>query len=293
MSRNPFRYPEIDSGVVTTGAAAVAGGQLLSYSPYFAQQVAEWFQGPPQDPESLEASNDSASVVRFGQGNISRTKTKMKFKRARKAANKKMATVGTVRRMLGQVLEKKQRALAFAPVSFTLANSGIVHSYNLTAQITQGTSDGQRVGDVITLNSVHMNGTFITALKGSSYKYRVLIGWSGEEFNPAGVLTTGLSTANVFVNSGLDATNMVVNTKAFTPIYDQIVEINSLLDAVNDIKTIRAVIAVNKKFEYNAAADTYGKKTNLYFVVVPQSLGVAPLDIGTLNINWVLKYADA
>lgn len=226
---------------------------------------------------------------------LTQTKTKSMPRVYKKPATKKLATVAAVKRMIGAVAEKKQQALGVGPTAFTLVNSGVPYSYNVTAQLIQGTADSNRIGDTIFLESFHFNATIISAAAGSYYRYRVLVGWSGEELTPAGFTTAGLSAAQIFINSGFDATNMVVNPKAFTVLHDEIVEINSQIAAVNDGATVRVNLykGIRGKFNYQAAGSTYGKIRNLFVVFIPQSGGVTPLDLGTMNINMVTKFTDS
>jgi len=231
-----------------------------------------------------------ASKTSRHRGSVAQNKMKYSKK---KATTKKLATVTAVKRMISGVLEKKQQVF-YGTVTFPLADNNIVFSTNLTAKIVQGSGDGQRVGDCINLGSLVWNATFTTAVKGTYYRYRVIVGFSGEEYNPAGITKTGLGATEVFCNSGSDTFTQVVNTKSFTAIYDNMLEINSLLDAVNDGKTLRGTIPLgSRKFEYQKAADTFGKIKNLYLVIVPSFNGVAPLDLGAVSFNSVLKFTDA
>jgi len=226
---------------------------------------------------------------------VSQTKTTTKMKYAKKRASRKVATVAAVKRMLNGVLERKQLAIT-ANVSPPAADINLSHSYNLTAQIIQGTADGQRVGDSIFLESVTLNIQFVTNLKPAFYKYRVIIGWSAEEYNPSGLSKSGLGNSEIFVAGFGQAASAIVNTKAFSPLYDNIIEINSLLDTFADGKTIRTVLKLNQKFHYQSPGDDFGKSKNLYFICVPfysQSSGSAPTDIGGIFFDSVVKYKDA
>lgn len=125
------------------------------------------------------------------------TSTKTKMRQPRKSV-RKVATVAAVKRMIGQVVEKKQNSFGVNQ-AFGIGNNNTVHSANLTAKIIQGTTDGSRIGDSIFINSVHMNMSIATATDSSYYRYRVIIGWSGEEYNISGVNVTGLGGTEVFI----------------------------------------------------------------------------------------------
>ena len=207
-------------------------------------------------------------------------------------SRQKVATVATVKRMLGRIIEKKQYPYGVT-TNFTTANSGVIHSTNMTAKLAAGTSDGQRVGDTVFLVSLQFNITFITCPDENFYKYRVIVGWSGEEHNPTGFGTTGLVVADVFVNSAFDNGTMITNDKAFTVLYDNIIDINSQIIDIVDGKTIRGFIKLNQKFDYQSQGGIFGKRKNLYVCVIPQYGQGTPTNLGTMNANFVLKYNDS
>ena len=247
---------------------------------------------------ALEGIFSSEQIGQKNNDGFSITKTKTKMRQASNKRQRTLATVATVKRMIGGVLEKKQMCY-MANQAFAVSNTNIAHSTNLTAKILQGTTDGTRVGDSVTLNSLHFNMTFLTAQVASYYRYRVIFGWSGEEYNPTNFgTTTGLAGNEIFIGatsgSGNDTATQIINTKAFTPIYDTLVEINSNISAVNDGKSIRGVVSLaGQKFDYQQAGSVQGKKKNLFCIIVPVYGGAVPLDIGYSLLSICIKYQDA
>lgn len=274
ISYNPFNeLPAQDNlNMLASVAGSIFAGRTASY-------VYDSVTQPSKIPQAY-GHNPSQSF----------TKTKkMKYKRN----TKKVATVAAVKRMIGQVVEKKQFPFG-ANQAFAIANINTSHSTNVTAKILQGTVDGTRVGDSIFLNSLHYNMCFAGGTSSSFYRFRILIGWSGEEYNPAGNLNvTGLTTSEIFIASAFDTSSQIINTKAFTPIYDQILDVNSNIAAVADGRTVRGVLRLNQKFNYQAGSSVYGKTKNLYICVIPSYTGNTPTTLGMVDYNVVLKYSDA
>jgi len=247
------------------------------------------FQGTVYPSAVVRRTN----INRVRAGSVSQTKMKTKY--SRKRASRKVATIASVRRMLNVTMEKKQLNInrSVAPL---VADTNKIHTFNITSQIAQGQADGQRIGDSIFLENIVFNAQFVTNLKPAFYKYRLIIGWSGEDISPSVWSISGLSTSEVFINGWTLVSNAIVNTKAFTPIYDNMIEINSLLDTFSDGKTIRGVCRLNQKFHYQSPGSTFGKTKNLYVLLVPfyiQSSGTAPTDIGGIHMDVVVRYKDA
>jgi len=247
---------------------------------------------------ALSVAETSGTQSKKVHGHPSRNKNyNMPVKRTqRKKPQRKVATVAAVKRMLSGVLEKKQLAVPLDTL-FPNATSDTVLSHNITAQLTQGTTDGKRVGDEVYLNALHINGSIITDVKAGFYRFRILVGWSGEEYDPAAadITTGGLGASQVFVQNPTEILTGIVNTKAFTTLYDTILDISSQIDGCNEGQTFRTVIPLNQKFKYNGAGDKYGKTKNLYIIMVPKFFGpVTPAaNIGIQYTSYVLKYSDA
>lgn len=223
---------------------------------------------------------------------VSQTKTMVIRKRKSGKGKRKVATVAAVKKMINGALEKKQLGITKTVVP-AVGQKNSVFTENVTAKIVQGTADGQRVGDGIHLTSLHFTFTAVANLLGNFYKYRLIIGWSGEEYNPGTWATGSLGTGEIFQSSFTDAVNAIVNTKAFTPIYDNIIDVNSLITGVADGNTTRGVLKLDTKFPYQSPGSVYGKTRNLYIVMVPYFSIGAPSDIGGLQIDYVIKFTDA
>lgn len=176
-----------------------------------------------------------------------------------------------------------------------------IYSNNITAKVTQGTADDTRQGDSIFLQGLKIKGTVQTPTASNGYQYRVLVGWSGKEFNVAGFGTpgasTGLSAADIFLpfTGALFQTAAVVNPKAFTVLYDQTLDLNSQLSGVSDLAGLDMYIPMNKKFSYQAGASLMGKTKNLYVIVcaIVSNGGVTGVTLaGIAHLNTVLQFKN-
>jgi len=270
MSRVPFTVNP--ASFYRTGrymAAAVGGREFISRLPSLIGQKAE-----------------------YKSTGVTKTKTMRRTLKKKKGGNK-VATVASVKRMIQGTMETKQKKYAVSSVAVT---SNTIYTYNLTAQITQGNTDGSRIGDEIFLSALTANFRYVTNVAAAYYTCRVILGYSGEEFNPsAGSFSTaGLTSGQIFVASPGGFAQGVVNTKAFTVIYDTMIQINSSITNIEEGHTIRFNPSLSGKFKFQEAGGIYGKTKNLYMIVCPEAKAAsAPANAGELLLNAVLKYKDA
>jgi len=167
----------------------------------------------------------------------------------------------------------KHNTQSDATVTSALTHNSI-YTTSLTTKIDAGDGIGQRDGDAIFINAVKIQGAVhsAAAVTGANM-IRILILWSGEEYNVT-ASTSGLTTSEIF-HAGASAlvSNGMINSKACTVIYDETVDINSLLTTTAECKTIYASVPINQKFNYQAGASVYGKIKNLYLVVIGSIVG--------------------
>jgi hypothetical protein len=168
------------------------------------------------------------------------------------------------------------------------------YSMNLTAGIGQGTGNNQREGDSIHLEALKIEGLFQTATESNAYKFRLIVGYSGEEFGNLTLAVANLSQPEIFL-PGTVATevNGIINPKAFTALYDQAIDLNSQIEGDRTIHSVRDTIKLNCKFPYQQATSVYGKFKNLYVVVVAYAPDIAIGDpIGSSLLAFDLIFKD-
>jgi len=173
-------------------------------------------------------------------------------------------------------------------------NNAIIYSMNLTAQVIQGTSGSTREGDSIYLEALKINGLFQSATESNAYKYRLIIGYSGEEY-PVVTYTAGnLTPDELFLpGTGAAMVNGIINPKAFTVLYDQTIDLNSQIEGDRTIKSFSDTISLKKQFPYQSQASIYGKTQNLYAVVISYVPDVAVnTPVGSILMAYDLIYKD-
>jgi len=165
------------------------------------------------------------------------------------------------------------RGIPDSTVSVSLLHNNF-YGYNLTAQIAQSTTMAGRQGDQIYLTHATLKGFFSTSSTAGAYKYRVLVYYSGEEYNPA-TLGASVGPSEVFLPNTFGTFNMngIPNLKAVTLLYDQTIDVNSTITGVSDIAGVDLKIPLNRKFAYQADGSAYGKKDNLYITVLGHVVG--------------------
>lgn len=143
-----------------------------------------------------------------------------------------------------------------------------IYTYNITEHVVQGTTDKQRIGDEIYLSSLTVKGNFFSASTAGAYQYRVAIVQSGEEYSTANFTTAGLSAPEMWLPDTDDySTQAQFNNKSVTVLHDERIDINSQIPLTSDIAQFNFKVALNKKFQYQEPASSFGKKYSIYAVI--------------------------
>lgn len=169
-----------------------------------------------------------------------------------------------------------------------------IYTNNLTAQISAGTGNTNRQGDGLFLKGIRVKGNFFTNATASAYQYRVMVVMSGEEYDFGVGFGTGLTTTELFLPTGTTIrTSSIVNPKAVTVLYDELIDINSQVAAARDIGSCQFYVPLNRKFVYQSAGSVYGKTKNIYLVtmgyVIGGTTGVTNVGDQSFNTDMVFK----
>jgi len=141
-----------------------------------------------------------------------------------------------------------------------------------TMGVTQGTTNSQREGDRIRLLALKLKATLQSASTANSYTYRVIVGYSGEEWITANLGTkfvAGAGATELYLPT--TSTNWmasgIINPKAFTCLYDRTIDINSQITATVDGFSFADTIQLDSDFSYQSTGSVYGKTRNLCVIV--------------------------
>lgn len=177
------------------------------------------------------------------------------------------------------------------------ATQNTIYTCNLTAGIVQGTQDDQRIGDSIHLAAVKVAAQIISASATTQpTQFRVIIGYSGEEYNLPNTLGAGLTNTEIFqTGTGTNSiVNGIINPKAFTVLDDRIVTINNIVLNQNEFQQESYTVQCDSPFPYQSKGSVFGKTRNLYLVVMANiNAGVNGTTVaGTFNICTDLIFKD-
>lgn len=224
---------------------------------------------------------------------VTKTKIMPSFKKTK--GKNKVATVAGVKRMIRQQSELKQMTLGPSWLAGMVDNT--LYTFNVTAQLTQGLSVNNRIGDEVNLERISGMFTFLTGVDAGYYFCRFLVLYSGEESNPNATnfaAITGLAGPEVFVSGASGFTTAPINTKACTVLHDELITINSQIDLTEDGATVPFNVNLrNFKMKYQSAASVYGKTKNLYFVVVASGSASATALRGVPLCNYKVQFRDS
>jgi len=188
---------------------------------------------------------------------------------------KRKQLTSTIKRVITN--DKPAKHLSFF-TDIGLTHNNIV-SMSPTQGVVQGDTNAQRDGDQIQLCALKLKGSFFAPTTANGYSYRIIVGYSGEEYATGTALTVaGLVDADMFLpNTGLGhRTNAINNPKAFTMLHDETVDVNSLITGVQDVYSYSLTIPLNdSKFYYQSSGSVYGKTKSLYVAIIPSVIGGA------------------
>jgi len=153
-------------------------------------------------------------------------------------------------------------------VSFT---HNTLSTVNVTAGVTQGDLNSSRDGDSISVTGLKMNGQYFSDALAGAYTFRILVGYSGEEYASTTFAGAGLGSSELFLpNTGTTFSTLgCINPRAFTVLHDQKIDLNSQIASVVDVGSFSFYVPLNNaRFDYQATGSALGKNKNLYVIVM-------------------------
>lgn len=227
---------------------------------------------PPRTPYGyiLGAARLANTMV----GNRPSTAYGRSYNRFPSKRQKTVAKRDSVKAQMLRVIDNHHSTMDDNNYLVTSATQNTIYTANITSVPVQGTTNKQRIGDKIHIQHLDYSIGIATAPAAGAYTWRVMVLWSGEEYNPAGT-ASGLGFTGIFLpNTGTRNTALgIVNPKAVTVLYDETVDINSIVAATPDVATLKGRIPIHQDFLYDKTGAVYGKTKNLYFVCIPYVVG--------------------
>lgn len=235
---------------------------IMYYDPYKAKKTAQAIGGlivGSQFPQK------QSMAVRKGRITVAGTKKKTK------------SASSSVKQIMLRSIDSHHSTISDS--TNILTGAGFKHNNmytaNITAAVTQGTTNANRIGDKIHLEKLIIEGIFAAPTTAGAYNYRIIVCWSGNEYNPTGLGSAFGTYADLFLpnTGGAFLTNGITNPKGPTVLWDSRYDINSAIATTADIVTFRKTISLKQDFAYESTGATYGKYKNLYVVVIGCVLG--------------------
>ena len=164
-----------------------------------------------------------------------------------------------------------------------------------TALPTQGDGNINRDGDSIVLCALKLKGFWNTDTAANGYSYRVIVGFTGEEYSNLS-FGSGLGLIEIAQpNTGNNTTtNLMINPKAFTVLHDEKFTLNSNLSGIRDKLDFSITVPLNNKlFYYQSTGANLGKDKNLVVVitsdVIAGTTGITATGGTTLSWDFIFK----
>lgn len=152
---------------------------------------------------------------------------------------------------------------------------GTVYTFNPLAQIVAGTGVTQRIGNAIHLDkiqvSLNISTTGMVTKTGCNWRFLIVV--STKQYNPSSSsFGSGLGTTDLFLNTS-NACTSPVDPRVAWVLCDKMIEIEPKISGADTVRFTLQSCQIDKDFEYNTAASTYGVSSNIYIVLVPNIAG--------------------
>lgn len=159
-----------------------------------------------------------------------------------------------------------------------------------TAIVSQGDGNTNRDGDAIVLCALKLNGFYNTDTAAGPYAFRVIVGFTGEEYSNTS-FGSGIGTTELFLpnTAGTVTANGLINPKAFTVLHDEKFTVNSEIAATRSRIDYNIYVPLNnQKFYYQSTASSLGKTKNLVVVIVADIVAGSSgtTAVGGTSISW-------
>lgn len=196
----------------------------------------------------------------------------------------------------------KAKMYASKPAKHVTGEEGVTMAHNTLYTLTptaipvQGDADNSRDGDSIVLCGLKLRGYYNTDTAANGYSFRVIVGYTGEEYANT-VFGSGLGTSELFLpNTGGTSTVGMINPKAFTVLHDEKFTCNSQITGVRDKLDYNIFVPLGDKlFYYQAGGSRLGKIRNLVVVICGDVIGgvsgVTAIGGTTITYDFVYKNA--
>lgn len=159
----------------------------------------------------------------------------------------------------------------------TVVTAALLHnnfySISPTQLVGQGTSNASRIGDTIHLLALKLKGIIATAPVSNAFQYRIIVGMSRIQTSNNTFASGVFTQADIFIGSTGSSSgyslNGIVNPKLFTALYDEVIDVNSLVSTTVDFANVEFTIPIDQKFEFARENGTFGSKRNMFLIVIP------------------------
>lgn len=198
-------------------------------------------------------------------------------------------------------LQKQMLRLSDAKYqSYEWSANGLLHntiwSVSPLQNIVQGTTNQTRIGDSIYLQNMTISGLVnATALANAALRARIIVGWSSKQIANTTFATPVLGTTDLFQPNtyNFNVSAGVINPRAFTVLSDMVIDINAVVTSARDLKSFYYTVPLNQNFDYIASQSSFGKRKNLFFVVIPFFVtGTGTTTVCDVVASYTVKYKD-
>ncbi len=199
------------------------------------------------------------------------------------------------RSITGDFVDSKVQSLQ-SVISGNAFTHNTIYTLNPLGQISQGTANGNRIGDKIRVRYLSISGLFSnqTASNVSNERHmRILLVASTARYNPGAAPGSGLGASDLYFGTTSGLLNANVDPRKAHVLCDEVVTVKSRVSGAVASEYFTASCKLDSHFEY-ATGLVYGVAANLYWVFIPYEAGgsTGTTQLGQLELENLTIFDD-
>ena len=193
--------------------------------------------------------------------------------------------------LIKKTVQKEAETKSFISTAYTFTGSSdVVYAANLIAPMTQGSGEGQYIGEKMLIKNIHLKAV-ISRLVNETVFMRVLVIRTKTELTSTS--TNGLTYDNVFRGGATSiATIGMVDLNKVQLVYDKLITVQpaSIISTLGQ-NVWHHNLKLNKHVTWDTSNGNYLKDANYYIICVPQNPSNTT-SIAFFRLQYTINFKD-
>ena len=200
-------------------------------------------------------------------------------------------TASSFNKAVKKVINKEAETKSFISTAYTFTGSSdVVYCANLVAPMTQGTGEGQYIGEKMQIKNIHLKAV-ISRLVNETVFMRVLLIRTKQPITATS--SNGITYTDVFRGGATSvATIGMVDLNKVSLVYDKLITVpEASITSTLGQRNWSYNLKLNKKVTWDTSNGSYLKDANYYLICVPQNPSNTP-NIAFFRLQYTVNFKD-